>query len=210
MLIPQNLGCLKQFSDEESTRYGLGGVKLSVVNGEDYELMATDTRMAIIVDGSLRNPKDSGTEFSKVGADDGTLKEGIIPAKAWDEAFRIARENRSIDKAVAVSLGDKAAILTADAGWCRATFTGEYLEGNFPDVRGAIPKSPAKHTMFVDPRRLLTILRVICDLCGELPEVEIEFRDESLPGTEAAIVFLSKNIDLEQRITMLLMPLQRT
>lgn len=202
MLLPNNLGCLADFCDqdwEKDDRYSVGGVQLKLI-GDKFEATATDTRMAVLVHGNSIQPADPKSDFAKFaeqnGDKDACAAGVIIPHGVWSEAFR--RESN-----VAVQLETKQATLTSNRYDSQLTLTAIPPEGRFPAVRDIIPTDEPKVKVRVDPRRMIECLQAAQRFLGaDVYGVDIEFRE-----TGSMLVIRCKNPELEQTATILLMPI---
>lgn len=210
ILIPANLAAIVGACSTENTRYSLGGVRVTILENNQYRLDATDGRCAVIVTGEA----ESFDDFPYVERLDDIsprTTQAIIPHAIWKKAFAGApkRSVKAIlmNVAMAFSTHD-GKLITTDFETGANVTSFRQLDPKFPPIDDVIPKNrkPKAQVRF-SPGVLIKALSVADALArdkDELCAVEMSIFDEN------SAVLLTASTDKGQRVTAVVMPVTRS
>ena len=155
-MIPSNIAKIGKVADEESTRYALGGVYVSVKDGR-YEAAATDMRRMFIVSGPAaeNDPPVAAT----IGVKD--LRRSVLLCDSPE--VRIEQ----CEKDVAISHKFRRCIV-------------EPIEGRFPRYRDCVPTHKPQSSIILSAKLLREMLEVFEEFIEPDNGIEFQFFGEGM------------------------------
>lgn len=145
-LLPPNLGRLAAHTDDGTARFALNTVHVEFDRSR-FTAAATDTKVLVVVEGAC--DEDREKEFPEIpallAAPNGATK-ALVPAAAWDKAFRTASKIRHVRKVtpmrnLACVVGDVVTSFAATNGEVTDFAQTANAVGKFPPFRDIFEKT---------------------------------------------------------------------
>jgi hypothetical protein len=169
---------LAKLASTSPGRYALGCVRVQAAGDGTYRVEATDGRVLGVVRGHSLDTSYPAVEEAPNG-----VPEALIPAKDWQDAFRLKGKEDAIglamsrtEEEVPIPEGRRAkdgpestvcvhrpCLFASDKG----QLTTEAEEGRYPPINEVIPKHAALITFRLDPALLTRLLEVITALADD-------------------------------------------
>lgn len=199
--IPRSLCALKRVvAKSEHNQFGATqGIRITVAQGL-YRAEACDGRRAVVAQGMVENDapwpgfKDTPNDAFEV----------VIPPKDLERACKVAEASLG-----AILAGRHASVGLATVGADVMLGLGNdvvstrTLEGRFPNVMAAVPKTRPMFSVRVDPKQLAETLLTMADLLTEDAKgVQVFFY-----GNDKPIGLCARNLDTGMMIDGLVVPL---
>lgn len=223
LVLPNNLKCLSSFTDDGAgARWAIGGVQVEDAGKGQYVAAATDCKTLVIVEGKAKKADEYPAVGALEGAPNGGTK-GIIPAKLFaevmaDSAKKTKSCTRPILKTVAIQMSAPTGIYGAEGydpgqavlGWTNleqhSTPVTKLIEGRFPPYQDIIPKKAPLARIALDPEYIIR-LGEVCKNMKPLVDKECCRVEVDFYGSHKPCIFRFENPDMEQNVTVLIMPL---
>jgi hypothetical protein len=155
--LPRNLAALAAVAERRGERYALSGLRVVPCREDCYRVEATDGKRLAVVCGpgvpSPVQPLPGGEEFPEY---DGPV---LVPREAWEQAFRQVKKGESL----CLVPGDGEVVLATRGGVARVPC----VEGRFPDVEQALPRTPPLVEFSVDPELLASLCKLARAVDGD-------------------------------------------
>lgn len=178
VLLPWYLAPLVGAAPKENARYGLTGVRLKVLDNNQFQVEATDGACVVRVVGQGGDPNEFPYVPGFMMEPQEKTLEGTIQAAAWKTAFKSIdrKERRDILKCVGMTLTKhQVAIGTIGENFQAASFTSPQVDGRWPPTDAVIPQTKPITTVQLDARRLMNLLAVAEAIVPDTERVSFAF-----------------------------------
>jgi hypothetical protein len=175
---PRNVAKLAKLASTSRGRYALGCVRVQASGDGTYRAEATDGRVLGVIRGQSLDATYPAIEEASNG-----VQEALIPAKDWQDAFRLKGKQDAIGLAMGrveeqtpIPEGQR----TEDGPECtvrvhrpclfasdKGQLVTEAEEGRYPPTDEVIPKHGALVTFRLDPAILARLLEVVTALADD-------------------------------------------